>query len=808
MQHTPLHIPLTKSSRVLMTLMLSASLTLAALPASANPGGGDDGGAGAEESDAQPFDQSPGVESVGAEVAELGPDYPTTDDPRVGLAPGLTGAGVASSNMELLDHEDLALGANTNSDLAFFQRDGQSYAVSGNYNGFNLYDVTDPTNVSLRSSLICPGSQNDVSVEGNLLFMSVESTSAKIDCTTGGVTAANRFRGVRIWDISNLDAPVQLAGVQTCKGSHTHTIVSKPGITDRIWIYVSGTASIRAASELSICSTGASTTDFNSSNFSITVIEVMMPSGEAAIVNRNARVFSKCGDNDCAFDPPVVETHPQYGTQRSTVNWLSTSGTQPRYDVEDPRAPGGQSVSQTSACHDITAYPAIGLAAGACQGDGILIDISDPANPRRIDAVQDYNFAYWHSATFNNDGTKVVFTDEWGGGSGARCRPTDPLNWGADAIFDIVQTVDGPRMEWRSYFKLPMVQTNQENCVAHNGSLVPVPGRDIMIQAWYQGGNSVWDFTDSANPVEIAYFDRGPISPTSLVTGGYWSTYWWNGSIFGNEIARGFDSFALTPSESLRQSDLDAAAQIVTSTTNVQHQQRVAWPTTLTTARAWGHSAEFVGDLSPADGAIVTGAIDAAAAADASPSPRRIQDAHDALVAAAALAPGDSAQSTGLRAVLLELAAGYVTSCDGLVITILGTDGADTIVGTSGNDVIAGSDGDDVIDGGGGNDVICGGDGADTITGANGNDRVFGEGGNDRLSGGNAVDMLDGGAGNDLLFGENGDDVLWGGAGNDSLDGGNGDDRLVGGDDADTADGNKGSDACDAEIRKACESNA
>ena len=627
----------------LAVLALSVLLVLGlAVPAAALPTSGED--LPADDGDGQPLDESHGMESIGAEEAALAPEYPTTDDPRVGLAPGAGNtAGEAALNMQRLASMPLAPGASTNSDLAFFERDGRRYAVSGNYNGFNLYDVTDPAAPALTTSVICPGSQNDVSVHGNLLFMSVESTAAKIDCTTGGANATNRFRGIRIWDISDLAAPVQLPGVQTCRGSHTHTIVTKPGVEDTLWIYVSMTSSVRAATELAGCSSASSLVDPNTSNFSITVIEVPLAAPEtAAIVNRNARIMSTCGDNSCEADHA-----------NGSLNGLAFPNPQPNYPEGSGREPGGQSASQTSACHDITAYPAIGLAAGACQGDGLLLDITDPPNPRRIAHVRDYNFAYWHSATFNNDGTKVVFTDEWGGGSGARCRATDPLSWGANAVFDIVQTANGPTMEWRSYFKLPMVQTAQENCVAHNGSLVPVPGRDIMVQAWYQGGTTVFDFTDSANPVEIAYFDRGPVNPTALVTGGFWSSYWWNGTIIGNEIARGVDTFALTPSAALSQLELDAARQVVTTTTNVQHQQPIVWPTTYLTVRAWHSAADRAGVLAPNVSANVKKFVDRA---EAAVSPASRNNAAAQLRAVSNQVSGSSSQEVGLRNALLALA--------------------------------------------------------------------------------------------------------------------------------------------------------
>jgi hypothetical protein len=245
--------------------------------------------------------------------------------------------------------------------------------------------------------------------------------------------------------------------------------------------------------------------------------------------------------------------------------------------------PGTQSSNETNQCHDITVYPQIGLAAGACSGNGILLDISDPVHPARLDAVSDKNFAYWHSATFNNEGTKVIFTDEWGGGTRPRCRKTDPLNWGADAIFSITNR----KLKFEGYYKMPAPQTEQENCVAHNGSLIPVPGRDIMVQAWYQGGVSVFDFTDAAHPQEIAFFDRGPLDAKELYLGGYWSAYWYNGRIYGSEIMRGLDVFRLKPSEFLSQNELDAAMLAQTNELNVQMQQKYVWPANVVVVKAY-----------------------------------------------------------------------------------------------------------------------------------------------------------------------------------------------------------------------------
>jgi hypothetical protein len=231
---------------------------------------------------------------------------------------------------------------------------------------------------------------------------------------------------------------------------------------------------------------------------------------------------------------------------------------------------GTEKPTDSNQCHDITVYSEKGLAAGACSGNGIVLDIKDPVNPKRLDAVNDPNYAYWHSASFSNDGTKVVFTDEWGGGMGARCRPTDPNVWGANALFHL----QDDKLKFASYYKLPAAQGDNENCVAHNGSLIPVPGRDIKVQAWYQGGISVMDFTDAAHPKEIAYFDRGPIDPKMLVMGGAWSTYWYNGHIYSSEIARGLDILELSPSEFLTQNEIDAAKTVQVAELNVQNQQR------------------------------------------------------------------------------------------------------------------------------------------------------------------------------------------------------------------------------------------
>jgi hypothetical protein len=530
------------------------------------------------------------IAAVAAAVLTGAAQERAAKDPRVGLKPGLRDAGEAARNLEKVstlfrpegfydpkapagtitpperdpnapepdpnappDPRFANMLAYANSDLAF----SGTHLFMGSFHGFNTYDVERPNNPKLLGSVVCPGGQGDVSVHGHLLFMSVEQTRGRLDCGTQGIqekVSVERFRGIRIFDISDLRRPRQIAAIQTCRGSHTHTLVTDPNDKDTLYVYGSGTSSVRSAEELAGCSGLKPDEDPNTALFSIDVIKVPLATPEkAAIVNR-PRIF---GD-------------PKTGA----INALWKGGT---------HGEGTQKTSETNQCHDITVFPEVGLAAGACSGNGILLDIRDPVHPVRLDDASDKNFAYWHSATFNNDGTKVIFTDEWGGGLRPRCRANDPLNWGADAIFDIVDR----KLQFRGYYKMPAPQTETENCVAHNGSLIPVPGRDIMVQGWYQGGVSVFDFTDSAKPVEIAFFDRGPIDAKQLITGGYWSAYWFNGNIYASEIARGIDVFRLTPSEFLSQNEIDAAAQVRAEEVNTQQQAKIVWPPSSVVARAY-----------------------------------------------------------------------------------------------------------------------------------------------------------------------------------------------------------------------------
>jgi hypothetical protein len=487
---------------------------------------------------------------------------PRTADRRVGLSAGVDNAGEAIENLKLIAHQRQPAGffdsatagkhSFVNSDLAF----SGNYIFQGNYYGLQVWDISNPKKPTLRTSLVCPGGQGDPSVYKNLLFLSVEQTSGRLDCGRQGVTdtvSAERFRGVRIFDISDLDHPKQVADVQTCRGSHTHTLVTDPNDDQNVYIYVSGTSVVRSGNELAGCSGKRPEEDPNTSLFRIDIIKVPLASPQDAKIVSSPRLFADSSGN---------------------IAGLWKGGT---------HGEGTQETEETNMCHDITVYQAVGLAAGACSGNGLLLDVKDPANPKRIAEVTDPNFAYWHSATFNNDATKVLYTDEWGGGGQARCRASDPPKWGADAIYTLANGTLTPA----SFYKLPAVQTDQENCVAHNGSLIPVPGRDIMVQAWYQGGVSVFDFTDPAHPVEIAYFDRGPLNAQKLEGGGYWSAYWYNGHIVGSEITRGLDLFELKPSDQLSKNEIEAAKLVKLDLFNPQAQPKLTWPASFVVARAY-----------------------------------------------------------------------------------------------------------------------------------------------------------------------------------------------------------------------------
>jgi len=546
---------------------------------------------------------------------------PPSPDPRVGLGAGLFDAEEAIWNLEMLSQTPPApnfVGV-TNSDLAF---KGQ-YALQGNYNGVMIWDISDPSAPVLVKDYLCPASQSDVSVYGDLMFVSGEGYSGRLDCGTEGVQDAvsqDRLRGIRIFDITNIEDPQYIANVQTCRGSHTHSVLKDPEDNDNVYIYVSGSAGVRPSEELAGCSDLRPGEDPNSALFRIEVIKVPLDSPEDAAIVSSPRIFENLEEPPthglAPADIAAVEeakangafTYMRNGQERvlsggfarrvlagiveerggeapttADTLFLRENATSIMENMfgwgqEDPTARRGP-----NQCHDITLYPEIGLAGGACEGYGLLLDISDPVNPVRIDAVADSNFSYWHSATFTNDGSKVLFTDEWGGGGQPKCRDTDPMEWGANAIFSIE---DG-KMVFEEYYKLPAAQTVQENCVAHNGSMIPVPGRDIMIQAWYQGGISLFDWTDPKNPVEIGYHDRGPVSPERMQMGGSWSVYWYNGLIVSSEIARGLDIFDLKPSAYLTENEIAAAKTVQWEYLNAQGHPMFVWPSSTELAHAY-----------------------------------------------------------------------------------------------------------------------------------------------------------------------------------------------------------------------------
>jgi hypothetical protein len=500
---------------------------------------------------------------------------PPSPDPRVGLKPGLRDAGEAAWNLRLISNSPSPEGfaGVTNSDLAFIG----NYAIQGNYNGFMVWDISNPSRPTLKKSFLCPASQSDVSVYGNLLFVSAEGLTGRADCGTQGVpepVSPVRVRGLRIFDATDITNPKYITNVQTCRGSHTHTVVNDPRDTENVYIYISGSAGVRSAEELPGCSALSPDEDPNSAFFRIEVIKVPLKNPAAAAVVSGARIFE-------GLDAPPrhaeqVDSAAQARQRARAAAGGAQGGGGP------PRRPAGSRTGPTQ-CHDITVYPAIGLAGGACGGYGLLLDITNVASPRRIGAVADSNFSFWHSATFSNDGKKVLFTDEWGGGSAPRCRASDKMEWGADAIF----TIDGTTMNFHSYFKMPAAQTSQENCVAHNGSLLPIPGREVMVQGWYQGGIDILDWTDPKKPIEIAYHDRGPVSAERLISGGSWSVYWYNGVIVSSEIARGLDIFELVPSAHISQNEIDAAKTVRFDHLNAQTQPQMVWPPSFALARAY-----------------------------------------------------------------------------------------------------------------------------------------------------------------------------------------------------------------------------
>jgi hypothetical protein len=501
-------------------------------------------------------------------------------DPRVGLKGGWFDAAEATWNLKVVSHTKPSKdflnpstpgdGRLTNSDLAF----SGNLVFQGNYSGYQVWDISNPAKPVLRTSYVCPGSQSDVSVYGKLLFVSAEATSGRVDCGLGGVTdtvSKERARGIRIFDITDVAHPKAITTVQTCRGSHTNTLVTDPKDKSNVYIYVSGSAGVRSSSELAGCSSAIPDTDPNSALFRIEVIRIPLAHPEQAAIVSSPRIF----ENLTAVAKHAEPAADVAAAQARAAGRQGGAGRPAPNPALANRGP--------TQCHDITAYPAIGLAGGACGGYGLLLDISDVAHPVRIGAAADSNFSFWHSATFNNDGTKVLFSDEWGGGGQPRCRVTDKMEWGADAIF----TIENKKMNFKGYYKMPAPQTVNENCVAHNGTLIPIPGRDVMVQSFYQGGITIFDWTDPAHAKEIGFYDRGPMDETKPVGGGFWSSYWYNGYIVASEEQRGMDIFELTPSALLSQNEIDAAKSVKFEQLNAQEQPKLVWPATFALARAY-----------------------------------------------------------------------------------------------------------------------------------------------------------------------------------------------------------------------------
>ncbi|HEX5214027.1 MAG TPA: hypothetical protein VFV98_01120, partial [Vicinamibacterales bacterium] len=580
-----------------------------------------------------------------------------TPDPRVGLKAGAWDAAQAAWNMKLISTTPpgpKVLGA-THSDLAFTDK----YVIQGNYNGFEIYDISNVLKPVLVNQYLCPASQNDVSVYKNLLFMSSESTSSRRDCGFGGITVngtpvagneanPDRVRGIRIFDIKDPKNPKFIKSVETCRGSHTHTVVTQPGDKDNVYVYIQGTSGVRPEAEVKGCvDTGADAADPNNARFRLEVIKIPLADPSKAEITNAARIFqnlpvaprnperdaagARAGGAGRAGAPPAGgatgagagaagagaggATPPPVVAGGGTANVAGGAAGAPAGPGRGGR--GNAPPTGPNQCHDITVYPDVGLAGGACAGLGLLLDIREATHPIRIDFVGDANMSFWHSATFSNDGKKILFSDEWGGGSAPRCRATDKLEWGADALF----VIENNKMVFKSYYKMPAAQTDQENCVAHNGSLLPIPGREVMVQAFYQGGLTVFDWTDAAKPYEIAFFDRGPINADRLVSGGSWSAYWYNGHIVSSEIFRGLDIFDLVANPNLTQNEIDAMNTVRLDYWNPQEQRKFVWPPSFALARAYVDQLERSKGLTEARLTVVRNSL--AAAEKASGGARR-----------------------------------------------------------------------------------------------------------------------------------------------------------------------------------------
>jgi hypothetical protein len=544
--------------------------------------------------------------------------YPSKNDPRSKLKAGRFDAETAALNMRLVSFSRKPAQFDTvrgltfiNSDLAF----GTNFVYQANFAGFSIWDITDPTKPVLSSVVQCVTSQGDPSIVGNLLFISAEGAGNRNDCAAGGVQdPKDHMAGVRIFDVTDRTAPKLVKNVQTCKGSHTHTVVPSPKDKNVLYIYVSGQQAARPETELAGCKNGTDPADPTNSLYQLDIIKVEIDHPERARVIPGARIFTglDAGGECVQFcAPPNPRRAGNAAPDESRIQ------TGPRN------------------CHDVTAYPEMNLLAAACSTHSILVDITNPEKPFRIDALTDTNnFQGRHTAAFSNDGKKLIQTDEWGGGTGPMCQESSMIELGGNTIISLDEK---KKQKQRAYFKLPSAQSPEENCVSHNGGIIPVPGRDLYVQGWYQGGVDVMDFTDQDNAFEIAYFDRGSISPPALVDvpaaraaeaeaeargvrgggntiGGSWGAYYWNGYIYSSELDRGMDIYELTPSAHLSANEIAAAKLVRFTDYNPQSQPKMTWPPAFVVVRSYLDQLVRGNGLAAARTTAISAALEAAEA--------------------------------------------------------------------------------------------------------------------------------------------------------------------------------------------------
>jgi hypothetical protein len=522
--------------------------------------------------------------------------YPSKTDPRSTLKSGRFDAGEAALNMRLVSFSKKPAEFDTvqglkfiNSDLAF----GTNYAYQANFAGFTIWDISDPAKPVVASVVKCITSQGDPSIWGDLLFLSAEGAGNRNDCADGGVQdPKDHMAGVRIFDVSDKKAPKLIKNVQTCKGSHTHTIVPHPKDKNIIYIYVSGQQNARPETELAGCKNGTNPADKTNSLYQLDIIKVPLNNPEKAVVIPGARIFTGLdGGGECKqFCVPV---NPNRGARRGRAAAADSAAT----PNAEPISTGPRN------CHDVTAYPSRNLLLASCSTHSILVDIRNPEKPVRLDAIMDTNnFQGRHTAAFSNDGKKLIQTDEWGGGTGPMCQASSMIELGGNTIISLDAK---NKQTQRAYFKLPSAQSAEENCVSHNGGIIPVPGRDLYVQGWYQGGVNVMDFTDADKAFEVAYFDRGSIDPPAMVDvpasaaaasggrgagrtiGGSWGAYYWNGYIYSSELDRGMDVFELLPSEHLSANEIAAAKLVQFTEYNPQSQPKMTWPPAFVVVRSY-----------------------------------------------------------------------------------------------------------------------------------------------------------------------------------------------------------------------------